>query len=77
MSTYAEAWNDLGIAYFRQHRVPEAVLALRRATALAPESDVLAHNLRVALAEMQRLQTAQHEMSFGWRPLAGVAVKSH
>jgi hypothetical protein len=51
---FVEAWNDLGVAYMNEKRVPEAVAAFEKAAAIEPDSKVVSGNLRVASTVMKR-----------------------
>lgn len=44
----AEAYYNIGNAYFRMDQIPQAVLAYERASLLSPSNDDIQHNLNIA-----------------------------
>lgn len=56
---FAEAYNDLGVAYVRLARFRPAEAAFERAVALDPESSLAASNLAWVLFELRKLPEAE------------------
>jgi Flp pilus assembly protein TadD len=63
----ARAHNNLGVAFYGQGRVDEAIARFRMAIALSPEYAEAHTNLGIAYGRMGWLEAARQEMSLGMR----------
>jgi superkiller protein 3 len=56
---YAEAWNDLGVAFMRKVRMADAVDSFQKAAALQPKTSLIQTNLSIAQSKLGRLDDAE------------------
>jgi len=59
----AKYLNDLGFAYYRLHRVPEALTVYMKAVALDPGSSITRNNLGAAYMRLKEYGKAEEEFS--------------
>ncbi len=59
----AKYLNDLGFAYYRLHRIPEALTAFLKAAALDPRCSVTRNNLGATYMRLKEYDKAEEEFS--------------
>ncbi len=59
----AQAWHQYGEALLSLNRPEEAVLALRKAVGLSPDTLLFHHDLGLALADLNQIQAAKAEFA--------------
>lgn len=58
----AKTFNDLGLCFARQQRLPESVAALQKAVALKPQRKLYRNNLATVLTQSQRPDEAYQQL---------------
>jgi tetratricopeptide (TPR) repeat protein len=66
----AEAWNNLGVAYYLQHKLDESIRTYKRAISLNPNSASFHNNLAAALMDSKQYErgTAEYRKAFELDP---------
>jgi tetratricopeptide (TPR) repeat protein len=57
---FAEAWNDLAVAFIRKDRVADAADCLQKAAAIQPRMSMIQSNLSLVQAKLGRLDEAEN-----------------